>query len=69
MVPHLENEEASDEFGDIEGEGLMLAESSAPPLTSSNIKLTTLTDFHDESTTKGAFQNSDLSKRQQLQLL
>ena len=87
MVPHLENEEASDEFGDIEDEDLMLAEPSAPPLTNSNIKRMTPAGFGDESTTKklkaaedpeavslaesilqrlGAFQNSDLSKRQQL---
>lgn len=52
MVPHLENEEDSDDFGDIEDEDLMLAESSAPPLTNSNIKRTTPADFGDESTTK-----------------
>lgn len=61
MVPCLIYDEDSDDFGEIEDEDLMLAESSTPTLTKSSTKRTIPADFDNESTTKRFKEMEDVS--------
>ena len=61
MVPCLIYDEDSDDFGEIEDEDLMLAESSTPTLTKSSTKRTISADFDNESTTNLFKEMEDVS--------